>query len=65
MRCLVRLFINILNYSLILYAGSKRKQALLRSNLPGINPVADEVIRFKVWVIPNLFYIITLEAHMP
>jgi hypothetical protein len=28
-------------------AGLKRKQALLRSNLPGINPAADEVNPLK------------------
>jgi hypothetical protein len=40
----------------------KQKQALLRSNLPGINPVADEVIRFKGLVFPNLFFQNTFEA---
>ena len=44
----------------------KRKQALLRSNLPGIPPVADEVIRrFKVWFIQTFFCAITLEAPIP
>jgi hypothetical protein len=42
--------------NLTLFAGLKRKQALLRSNLPGINPAADEVIHSKgLDNAPNLF----------
>jgi hypothetical protein len=64
---LVRTFyFKLFNCYLILHCRTKRKQALLRSNLPGIHPVADEVIRrFQVWFIQTLFCAITFEAHMP
>jgi len=38
-------------------AGLKRKQALLRSNLPGINPVTDEVILFLRFGFCQTFFV--------
>jgi hypothetical protein len=56
----------LFNCYLILCCRTKRKQALLRSNLPGIPPVADEVIRrFQVWFIQTFFCAITFEAYIP
>ena len=39
-------FVNIVLCIEFCFVEPKRKQALLRSNLPGINPVTDEVISF-------------------
>jgi hypothetical protein len=52
----------LFNCYLILHCRTKRKQALLRSNLPGIYPVADEVIRrFQVWFIQTFFVQLLLK----
>ena len=51
---------SILNtiYTLLFLRGwIKRKQALLRSNLPGITPVCDEVYRSESQVLSWFFYI--------
>lgn len=49
-----------------MFAGFKRKQALLRSNLPGINPVADEVNSFTgLGSSQTFFKQFTFEALMP
>jgi hypothetical protein len=55
-------YFNYLIPYLILYRRTKRKQALLRSILPGIHPVADEVIRrYQVWFIQTFFVPLLLK----
>ena len=52
-------------YCLHLHWRFKRKRALLRSNLPGINLLSDEVIRSQAPRFAGLFHGITFELPHP